>query len=246
MITFLCIPRAFVGEFDDLQRMAIRSWREAVPDCQVLMFGNEAGMAEAAQELGVTHCDELHYGINGAPLADRPFSLGEHYAIHDWMLFASADIVFGADLLPALHAVEGIERPFVIGQRWDIPQGASAAAARLHPPCGVDYFMYRRGTIGPVLPFTVRGGGGDNWKVWKALTAWQMTVIDATADITAIHVNHAHPEWPSGKAGRQGSAEQAENRRLYREDGMPRLYGVNDAPWVLRNGHLLRREEANA
>ena len=141
-----------------------------------------------------------------------------------------------------LRLLSDIDRPFVIGQRWDIEPNAVSGTAKLHPPCGVDYFLYRKGTIGDVLPFCVRGGGGDNWMVWKALTAWNMTVIDATNAIFAIHVNHSHPAWPNGKAGREGSPEQAYNRKLYQADGMTTLLGVDAAPWAILDRKLVTRQ----
>ncbi len=242
MITFLTLPRPFVGEFDRLQRLALQSWQGAVPGCEVLVFGHEPGIAEVVRELGLIHCPGLTYNAAGHPLADQPFALGEQQAAHEWLCFCSADIVFGGDLLPAFQAVQQVERPFVVGQRWDIEPGTvDPEQAVLHPPCGIDYFLYRRGTIGPVLPFTIGGGGCDQWILWKALTAWRMTVIDATADITAVHVNHGYPLWPEGKRGREGSPEQLHNRRLYQADGMTRLCGIDDAPWVLRGGQIERR-----
>lgn len=246
MITFLTLPRAFVGEFDALQRMALQSWRTVVPGAQLVLFGDGPGVREAARALDAVHDPWLECGPGGAPLVDAVFAQGERYAVHDWICFCSADVVL--DFAPAqvLWALGGVARPFVVGQRWDVERGTDHRGARLHPPCGVDYFLYRRGTIGPVPPFCVRGGGADQWFVWKALTptakgGWQMTVIDATGTITAIHVAHSHPEWPNGKAGRQGSAEQAYNRRLYEADGMTRFYGIDAAPYTLVDGQVRER-----
>jgi len=36
--------------------------------------------------------------------------------------------------------------------------------------------------------------------------------------------------------------ERDENHRLVHESGCPRFYGIADAPWVLRGGHILRRD----
>lgn len=247
MINFFCIPRAFVGEFNKLQRMAIGSWREAAPDCEIVLFGNETGIESAANDLGGMCIADIDY-VNGRPIADYPFQWAEMSASRSWLCFISADIVLGADLQSALQACAAIARPLIIGQRWDIEPGAPRESAILHSPIGVDYFIYRPGTIpaAQIPPFIVSGGGGDNWLVWKALTAWDMTVIDATDGITAIHVNHSHPEWSNGKEGRQGSTEQAYNRRLYVTDGMDRVCGVNDAPYALYNGHIAKREMAYA
>lgn len=233
MITFLTLPRAFTGAFDKLQRMALRSWREGMDNAQIILFGDEPGSRQAAIDLDAVRCLEVGYNETGRPLVDRIFAAGERYAAHNWICYCSADVTLDAPWRDLLAALDGVPRPFVIGQRWDIEPDASPDTATLHPPCGMDYCLYRRGTIGPVLPFVACGGGGDNWRVWKALTAWNMTVIDATQVITAIHVNHPHPEWANGKQGREGSAEQAYNRLLYEADGMTQRLGVDAAPWAL-------------
>lgn len=245
MITFLALPRAFNGEFDAIQRMAIQSWRTAVPSCQIILFNNDqdsATVRRAAWDLGVVYSPSVDYDHKGRPLVDRIFSAGEDYAVYKWILFTSADMVLDFDWRFVHRILSEIERPFVVGRRWDIEPGAPPESATLHAACGVDYFLYRRKTIGAVPPFVVNGGGADQWFVWKALTAWNMTVIDATEVITAIHVNHTHPEWQNGKAGRQGSEEQAYNRALYEADGMDRLLGVDAAPWVLDNRGLHKRK----
>jgi len=241
MITFLTIPRPFTGEFDKLQRMAIVSWRESAPACEIILFGDDTEVGNIANELGAWQypCEsEGEYG----PLSDGVLTSAEGISTFDWLCFCSADVVLDFNAAALLRLLSDIDRPFVIGQRWDIEPNAVSGTAKLHPPCGVDYFLYRKGTIGDVLPFCVRGGGSDNWMVWKALTAWNMTVIDATKDIFAIHVNHSHPAWSNGKAGRQGSPEQAYNRKLYQADGMTTLLGVDAAPWAIVEGKFQTRE----
>lgn len=233
MITFFAIPRRFVGEFDGLQRNAFRSWQASAPGSQVILFGDEPGTSRAVRELGLTQCLEIDYNDMGRPLSDKPFALAERYATHQWLCFCSADVQLNFDAPALLARLADVERPFVIGRRYDLTAGAHPSTATLHYAGGIDYFLFRRGTIGPTLPFAVSGGGGDQWFVYKALTAWHMSVIDATDAIRATHVNHAHPEWGNGKAGREGSPEQIANRRLLKADGMTRGYTVNDAPLVL-------------
>lgn len=238
MVSFFTIPRPFTGEFTALQRQAISSWRGAIPHAQIILFGDEEGVRHNARDLGVTQCLELEV-TDGSPRTGRLFDLAERYATHGWMLYTSCDIVFDIDLEAAVFALKDVARPFVIGRRWDIDAGATHESAKLHAPCGVDYFLYRKGQIGRTPNFHVRGGQGDNWFVWAALHKWDMTVIDATDAITAIHVNHSHPAWANGKRGREGSREQRENMRLAQGGAA----GIDDAPFVLTGGRVLARGE---
>jgi hypothetical protein len=222
VITFFTHCRPFEGEFDALQRMALESWGSAVPDCEIINVANSVAFNE-----------------HGTALVNSIFEVGEQKAHYDLLCEVSSDIVLGADINRALQAIADIERPFVVGQRWDIEPGAHPDTAKLHPPSAADYFIYRRGTLGEIPPFAVGRTCYDNWLIWAAIHRWDMTVIDATEIITAIHVNHGHPEYGS-KARMMQSDERRENYRLMLETA-PRHFQVDDAPYVLRKGKVEKR-----
>ena len=240
---FYTIPRAFEGEFDKLQRMAIESWQGAIPDARVVLMGDEPGTEEAAHELGCIYLSNLECNAQGTPLIRSAFTQMGRYGQDGLLCEISADIVLGADLADVLPAIERIERPFVVGQRWDIEPGAAHETATLHPPCGVDYFIYRAGTLGSIPPFAVGRTAYDNWLIWAAMERWDLQVIDATEAITAIHVNHGYPAWDDGKQGLLSGMERQENQRLFFESGATRYYGINDAPWVMRRGGAIERRQ---
>lgn len=243
MITFFSIPRAFVGEFDALQLMAVKSWESAVPGCQVVLMGSDEGVREVCFENGWQHIPALPRNSYGTPLVSGAFHIAESVTRHDLLCEISADIVMSGELNLWLEEIYEVEKPFVIGQRWDIQPGAAPETAILHPPSGIDYFIYRRGTLGDIPSFAVGRTVYDNWLVWAAVEKWGLTVIDATKAITAIHVNHGYPLWKNGKADMLASDEKKENNRLAYATGMTRPYGVNDAPWILKQGRIEKRSE---
>lgn len=226
MITFFTHCRPFEGEFDKLQRQAIASWVAAVPDCQIVMLGHGGHFAFPYSFARAEAND------HGMALVSDVFATGEEMASHDLLCEISSDIVLGADVNRALRAIEDVERPFVIGQRWDIDPGADPDTATLHPASAADYFIFRRGTLGPIPPFAVGRTAYDNWLIWAAIEQWGCTVIDATEVVTAIHVRHSYPEY-GDKARMLQSEERKENHRLGWATGMPRWYRVTDAPYVL-------------
>jgi len=243
MITFFTIPRPFVGEFDELQCAAIRSWLGAAPGCEIILMGDEPGVrpgiGEVATELGLRHIPDLECNEYGTPLVGSAFAVADQVARFDVLCEISADIIMGGEIPLVLEAIKSVERPLVIGRRWDVDRGAPRTA-RLHPPCGIDYFLYRRGTLGEIPPFAVGRMAYDNWIVWSAAERWGMTVIDATDTITAVHVNHGYPAWDTGKRGLLDSEERTENMRLFREAGAS-VYGVNHAPFVISRGEVVER-----
>ncbi len=247
MITFFTSPRAFTGEFDGLQRAAIASWQGAVPNPQIIVIGDPPGSRQAVHDLGIIHCMDVKRNKWGTPRVDSLFALGERYATQPWLCEISADIVLGAELRNVLAVLEDVERPFVIGQRWDIEPGAAPESAVLHPTCNIDYFLYRDTLmVDDIPPFGVGKTIYANWLVWAAMHRWDMTVIDATQALTAIHINHAYIEY-GGKQAMMESEESNLNHTMAYATGMPRPYAIDDAPWVLEaNLKLVQRKEANA
>ena len=57
MLTIFTIPKCFRGHISVIQRNAIRSWRMLRPECEIILFGDEEGMKEVAEEFGVRHID---------------------------------------------------------------------------------------------------------------------------------------------------------------------------------------------
>ena len=55
MLTLFAIPKAFRGEFNQIQRNAITSWTLLEPKPEIILLGDDEGTAEVAKEFGVRH-----------------------------------------------------------------------------------------------------------------------------------------------------------------------------------------------
>lgn len=241
VITFFTIVRPFRGEFDALQRQAIASWHAAVPGSEILLFGDRDGVEKAARGLGARHIPGITTNDQGTELVSAAFACAEREARHDWLCEVSADVILSAEIAWIVRVLMDYEHPLVVGQRWDVDPDGAPDSAVLHPPSAVDYFLYRRDTFGEIPPFAVGRRVYDNWIIWAALERWGMTVIDATADLTAIHVNHGYPDWENGQQGLLVSDERAENLRLAQATGCNRWPGVHQAPYILIDGKVSER-----
>ena len=68
LITLFSAPKPFTNPHIALiQRNAIKSWT-LLPEVEVILLGEEAGLAEAARELGVQHIPHVERNANGVPL----------------------------------------------------------------------------------------------------------------------------------------------------------------------------------
>ena len=70
MITIFSIPKAPVGHTRVIQENAVRSWK-ALENCEVILFGDEPGLADFAAELGVKHFPDIACNELGTPLRRR-------------------------------------------------------------------------------------------------------------------------------------------------------------------------------
>jgi len=68
LITLFSAPKPFTNShIAMIQRNAIKSWT-LLPDVEVILLGEEAGLAEAAKELGVKHISNVARNESGTPL----------------------------------------------------------------------------------------------------------------------------------------------------------------------------------
>ena len=58
-----------------IQRNAIKSWT-LLPEVEVILLGEETGLAENARELGVKHIRNVARNESGTPLISSMFELG--------------------------------------------------------------------------------------------------------------------------------------------------------------------------
>ena len=122
MITFFTAPKAMTGDAARLQRNAIGSWRFIGDDAQVVVVGDDPGVAEAAAELGVQHVGGVATNEYGTPRLDAVFGRSRSVARHQLLCFANADIVFRRDLAAAASMLGDRFRSFLaVGESWDAP-----------------------------------------------------------------------------------------------------------------------------
>jgi hypothetical protein len=251
MLTLLTIPRAFAGDIDLLQRNAIASWRR-LGDVQIILCGDDEGVADAARELGCEHFPSLRRTELGTPRLDDAFAAADRLATHDLLCYINTDIILTGDFLPALAAISE-PRFLVIGRRinlrvstaidFDHPGWDNELLERTRhegwwaPPVGSDYFIFRRGSFETIPPFAVGRAYWDNWMMFRALEqGWPL--IDATDCIHAIHQMHSYEHLPQS-SGPTWDAPEAKQNLLY-AGGHRALRALPDATHTLeQNGAVL-------
>jgi hypothetical protein len=177
---------------------------------------------------------------------------GESLSTTKYILFTNGDITF-SPIYPTLSAAVNALPNFVIaGQRIDVHTSRAVESAvngvqellnlaladgELHGESAIDYFLYAKTAsyARKMPPFLIGNWKWDNWLLHDYIVSDQTTVIDATADLHAVHVGATS----TALAQRRGAVY---NARVF-ESSTFGIQGIGlgslryvDA--VIRNGHI--------
>jgi hypothetical protein len=230
MLTIFSCPKPFHGHIKIIQMNALQSWVRLSPKCEIILFGDEEGTAEAASSLNVCHVPQVARNEYGTPLLDDVFSKAETVARHNMMCYINADVILLSDIMKAVEYVQKKKKAFLmVGKRWNInleqPWDFSRSdweeklrtlvyrSGTPTPPEWIDYFIFPRGFYRDLLPFALGRAAFDNWLLWKARSLGAST-IDASEVIMVIHQNHDYSHHPEGQKGVWEGPEAKRNREL--------------------------------
>src|SRR3989304_8414942 len=103
MITIFSTPRPFIGEFDRIQRDAIRSWTLLEQRCQIILVNDEEDTTkDVAKELGVELIDSYSSNEYGTPLLDDVFKQVKAKARYDVLAHVNTDILLFPDFVDVI------------------------------------------------------------------------------------------------------------------------------------------------
>jgi hypothetical protein len=228
VLTVFSVPKPFAGPIGEIQRRALESWM-GLEDVQVVLVGNEEGVAEAAHAAGVEHVPAIERTEHGTPRLDSAFEEVDRVAASPLRCFVNADILLRDDLLAATRLVaERSERFLVIGQTRE--------DGRLRGAAALDWFVFPGDLYAEVPPFALGRACFDNWLVWQARQ--EGMVVDATRAVDAVHQGHGYAHLAGGKDEAYYGEEAARNLEL--AGGKAHLYTIHDASHVLVDGRLRR------
>src|SRR5690349_3616451 len=121
MLTLFATPKAFCGEFEMIQRNAIRSWALLRPACEIVLTGDDEGTREMASEINAIHISSIQRNEFGTPLLNSIFEEVERRASFPFLCYVNADIILLNDFLPAVRDIRAWNsRALIVGRRIDI------------------------------------------------------------------------------------------------------------------------------
>ncbi len=264
-LTVFTLPKPFVDpHVSMIQRNALASWTALGEEVEVLVMGDDEGVAEAANEAGARHIGTPALNEFGTPLLDWAFRTAAEQGSGRLLCYVNGDIVLLGDFLTALRRVPG-ERWLAVGQRWnldvtgplELPDrgGAIARTARsrgsLDQGRGSDYFAFPRSVDFGLPGFAVGRPGWDNWMMGRAL-ALHMPLVDLTPVTTVIHQNHDYghvaartgADWEGPEADRNRELGGWLHRYLHTPANATRVLDANGLRRPVSPRHLRAKLEA--
>jgi hypothetical protein len=226
-LTIFSIPKGFTDPHISLiQRNALESWRGLGDEVEVLVMGDDPGVAEAAREHEATHIGTAATNEYGTPLLDWAFREAADRGSGEVLCYVNADIVLLDDFVAAVRRLPR-DAYLAIGQRWDcdvtseldFSGGGASLRGWAHRNCrldlgrGSDYFVYPRHIDLRLPPYAVGRPGWDNWLIGHSLTLG-LALIDMTQSVTVIHQNHDYGHVAKRRGSDWEGPEAERNRQL--------------------------------
>lgn len=254
-LTIFAMPKCFTGAFAAIQRNAVGSWMQLRPRPEIILLGDDDGVADFALRYGFKHIPSVQRNEFGTPLLDDLFLKAQAAASNEICVYVNSDIILMDDFAEALESVaRRFDQFLMVGRRWDLDMSeeidfyAEDWEQRLiervrregiyHAPTGIDYFAFKKGLWPAIPPLALGRGMWDNWLVREPLLAGQ-PVVDASDKVTIIHQNHGHSHISGGKEGASFNIELQRNLDLTGNDTS--LAYTSHAAWELTpNGIALR------
>jgi len=219
LITLFSAPKPFTDpHIVTIQRNAIQSWK-LLHEVEIILLGEEPGLAQTAHELGVKHIPDVACNASGTPLISSMLQLTRENSKSDLLCIINADMILLPDFLKAVmesrsSLLEKREQKFVLlSQRWDLDvtqpieftegwqdrlQSMVYSQGHLHRPAGSDFFLFPKACYTDIPDFAIGRAGWDNWMIYKAHQE-NWPVIDCTPSVMIIHQNHDYAHLPGGK-----------------------------------------------
>lgn len=193
------------------QRNAVLSWTK-LSGTEVILIGNEEGVAKLAREAGAKHVPDMQRSETGMPLLSSLFQTGWEHSTYPICAYVNADIILLDDFVEVAAILPSVgDRFLAVGQRWnvlgigsiDFEQDWQAdlvahivdVGACKDSKAAADYFIHTKGLWTSLLNIPIARFYWDNHLIWGAGTAEKVPVVDTSDAVTAIHQFHDLIAW---------------------------------------------------
>jgi ADP-heptose:LPS heptosyltransferase len=251
MISFFTSFKPFRGTTGVQQRNAVRSWRAAVPGCEIIVCGAVEGDADVLAEVNAVRVPDIACNAFGTPLISALFAEAQRLGSHRVLCYINGDIILLPDFAGAVARLSSWRTFAAVGQRWDLDWDAPIDVGRAgweetlrqavgtrgqqHDGRAMDFFAFRRGAVGPLPEFAIGRPAWDNYLI-KHFLVRHIPIVDLSRVTMPIHQNHDYAHVAQRKGAAWDGPEAERNRALAAEQFWgfnPRYYSIMNAQWIM-------------
>jgi hypothetical protein len=248
-ITLFAIPKAFHGHLAIIQRNAIKSWCRLAPAIDVILVGDDEGVAEIAAEFGLLHIPQVERNELGTPLINSAFDLARAASESPVLVYCNSDVILLKEFPAAIEQLmdSELDQFVAFGRRTDLkiehdldfdaPDSESrlrrwlAEEGRRSSVVCKEFFVFTRDLFQGLPRFAVGRGNWDSWMVARARDL-DIPVVSFSERVPVIHQDHGYRQ--TSQLDRLNcyvfGREAQENQRLARGRNLIR---GSSATWVL-------------
>lgn len=215
MITIFAVPMPFIGQDKISQHNAIKSWMRLEPRPEIILAGDDEGVADFAADNGLRHAPGLGRTPDGYVSVQSMFNIANREVRTDVVALVDSDIILMNDFAETVEKYEtasnfllggyrrAVQVPELLGfapgweQRLKDRVLSGGQVYKKEWGGGSDYHVYRSGLYVDSPDFSLGRGHWDGWVMWHALNEG-CELIDCTDEIFAVHQNHPWRSWASG------------------------------------------------
>ncbi|HOJ63235.1 MAG TPA: hypothetical protein PLE45_02335 [Spirochaetota bacterium] len=254
MITIFTIPKPFIDpHIKIIQTNAIKSWLLLKPTPEIILYGDDQGVGEIADELKIRHISNVKKNQFGTPLLNDIFEKTQEIANNEIICYVNCDIIFFQDVIETIKIAKNLKKYLLLGQRWDYDQKEFLDFSNdwqkqlkervikngsLHPPFGSDYFIFKKGLLKNMPEFAVGRLGWDNWFI-EYFIKNRIKVINCTDSIFIIHQNH---DYSHKKVTDRLSENLEDSNNLKNLERIELPYSIDDVCYFIKNGKVVYKK----
>jgi hypothetical protein len=236
-LTIISVPLPFGSGTNTRQRNAIRSWTLLKPKPEIILFEDEKGVSEIAEEFGLRHVPNTEKNEVGDISMRSIFRLGDELATHDLIMYVDTDVILMSDFMPVVDYVVARYDDFVLcAGRWSVggardvpvidfddPEWEKQVRDEIHRQHdhGSDFSVHKRGFFKDMPDFSIGQGHWDGWRMGHVLQRGAELVN--VADVCkVVHQDHGPSRW-NERPHRQRNLELAGKHLAWASDATVKL-----------------------
>ncbi|PSB32750.1 hypothetical protein [Chlorogloea sp. CCALA 695] len=210
MITFFTTAKDFTGKTKVAQINAIKSWKIAHEETEIILFGDCTGASEIAEELELIHIPDIKTSRQGTPFINDMFEKARDVASNEVCCFINADIIIYSKFIQSLTKIHNLLKNnyLIVGQRqnidldepinftpnWEAELDSLVVESGVIPPfdqSGSDFFAFPKSQYqnGDIPDLMVGRAGWDLWMIYNGRLKG-FKVIDLSDTFMIVHQNH--------------------------------------------------------